>query len=73
MYLFFIICDECFFGKGFSRCDYHTGAFPHLICVCVSQMQIEEKKPSVDVLFVIPVRFCNPFLPIFNHVYLRNY
>ena len=28
---------------------------------------------SVDVLFVVPVRFCNPFLPIFNHVYLRNY
>ena len=29
--------------------------------------------PSVNVLFVIPVRFCNPFLPIFNHVYLHNY
>ena len=28
---------------------------------------------SVDAHFVIPVRFCNPFLPIFNHVYLRNY
>ena len=38
----------------------------------------EERKrhiviPSVVVLFVVPVRFCNPFLPIFNHVYLHNY
>ena len=28
---------------------------------------------SVVVLFVVAVRFCNPFLLIFNHVYLHNY
>ena len=36
----------------------HSGAFPYLICVCVSQMQIEEKKdyPIAD----CPIGLKNP-------------